>query len=123
MPKPITKHDLIFHFLNVGSGDTIIIELPEDKDGKRLLGIVDCYKGAKTFEYLTKLNALRPYDGIAFICATHPHSDHIAGIQYLLDHLPQPPQEFWDSGFRHNSLTYKRILKKEIGRASCRERV
>lgn len=113
MPKTIKRDDLVLHFLNVGCGDTIVIEFPEDKDGKRYIGVVDCYKGAKTFDYLGKLKTTdRSYDGVAFICATHPHSDHIAGIQYLLDHLPQAPLEFWDSGFRHNSLTYKRILEK-----------
>ena len=113
----VKKEDLVVHILNVGHGDAIIIELPRNAQGKRVLGIVDCYKKTKTWEYLNKLKTARnnTIERVDFVCATHPHYDHIAGIESLLKELAGSqdwgkPNEFWDSGFRHNSKTYKDIL-------------
>jgi beta-lactamase superfamily II metal-dependent hydrolase len=111
MSKSITKKDLVFHFLNVGFGDTAVIELPPDRGGKRFLGIVDCCNAGKTIKYVRKLQAIRQHHGVAFICATHPHHDHISGIEELLKCEDTRPHEFWDSGFRHNSVTYQEILR------------
>jgi beta-lactamase superfamily II metal-dependent hydrolase len=111
MAHTIQPEDLIIHFLNVGFGDTILIEFPQDKDGKRSYGLVDCYNAKKTKKYLKELQKTRP--GITqfkFICATHPHWDHIAGIDSLLNDKKYRPEEFWDSGFRHESKTYIKIL-------------
>lgn len=116
MSYKIKAEDLVFHFLNVGFGDTAVIELPPNTSGKRLLGIVDCCDGDKTLKYVKQIKQVRANDGInidgvAFICATHPHFDHISGINKLLKDPVTRPQEFWDSGFRHNSTTYQKILK------------
>lgn len=109
--KEIEPTDLVVHFLNVGFGDNIIIEFPIDVSGNRRYGIVDCYNFKKTVKYLDKLipgrNIKTP---IEFVCATHPHRDHILGINSLLKHNYYRPKEFWDNGFRHRSVTYKNIL-------------
>ncbi len=111
-PYEIKPEDLVFHLLNVGFGDNIIVEFPADKDGNRSYGLVDCYNFGKTQRYLEKLKALRPGNvKLKFICATHPHLDHINGVlPFLLDKNYQP-EEFWDSGFRHSSNTYLQILE------------
>jgi beta-lactamase superfamily II metal-dependent hydrolase len=116
MSKKIKAEDLVFHFLNVGFGDTAVIELPPNTSGERLLGIVDCCDGEKTLKYVKQIKQVRAneginIDGVEFICATHPHFDHISGINKLLKDPVTRPQEFWDSGFRHNSTTYQTILK------------
>lgn len=116
MSTKIKSEDLVFHFLNVGFGDTAVIELPPNTSGERLLGIVDCCNSGKTINYVKQLKQVRSDDGIdivdvAFICATHPHYDHISGIKALLDNKETCPREFWDSGFRHNSATYQGILE------------
>ena len=110
MPSPIQPGDLVLHFLNVGHGDGIVVEFPEDANGDRSIAIVDSNNGTKMRGYLRKLNNARPFTRIEFVCATHPHQDHIRGIQDLLNGNPTP-LEFWDSGFRHNSRTYKGILE------------
>ena len=116
MSTKIKAEDLVFHFLNVGFGDTAVIELPPNTSNERLLGIVDCCDGDKTIKYIKKLKDVRAddginIDGVAFICATHPHYDHISGIKALLTDSETRPAEFWDSGFRHNSATYQGILE------------
>jgi beta-lactamase superfamily II metal-dependent hydrolase len=111
MAKKIDDNELVIHFLNVGFGDNIVVQLPVDENGRRSYGLVDCRKGKKTLDYLDQL---MPDSGdeakLAFVCATHPHSDHISGIPKIIDST-HCPKEFWDSGFRHNSNTYSDILR------------
>jgi beta-lactamase superfamily II metal-dependent hydrolase len=112
LPTPIKPEDLVFHFLNVGFGDNIVVEFPVDKADKRLYGIVDCKDFKKTKQYLDKLMDARPgKPELEFVCATHPHLDHIGGINSLLEDEKYRVKEFWDSGFRHKSQTYIKILK------------
>jgi beta-lactamase superfamily II metal-dependent hydrolase len=113
MAATIKANDLLIHILNVGFGDNIIIQFPADENGNRSYGIVDCCNGSKTKRYL---DALMPGNKkrLEFICATHPHGDHISGIRSLMTNTTYRPQEFWDSGFRHNSNTYKKILEEVV---------
>lgn len=48
---------------------------------------------------------------LAFPCATHPHTDYARGILLFLEAPTYRPQEFWDSGLRHNSRMYRAILR------------
>jgi len=111
MCKPINPEDLVIHVLNVGFGDNILIEFPADNSGNRKYGLVDCKNSEKTKQYLCKLTQDSSEKRLAFICATHPHGDHIMGINSILKDDEYSPREFWDSGFRHNSVTYQEILK------------
>ncbi len=112
MPTPIKPEDLVFHFLNVGFGDAIVVEFPVDAQGNRSYGLVDCYNATKTRRYLDGLRAVRSGDShFEFICATHPHEDHIKGINALLTDATYRPKAFWESGFRHKSGTYIAILQ------------
>lgn len=112
MPSQIKPNDFVLHFLNVGFGDNIVIELPANSDGVRKYGVVDCRNGGKTISYLDHFhpNGRRRLE---FVCATHPHYDHISGISALF-RSEYYPIEFWDSGFRHSSNTYKKILKQVV---------
>ncbi len=123
MAKQIQDQDLVFHFLNVGFGDTTVIELPPNSRRERRLGIVDCCDGKKTYQYIQRLRNIRNIDKVAFICATHPHFDHISGIEYLMKKDDTRPLEFWDSGFRHNSVTYKKILKAVYDKGIAMKRI
>lgn len=108
----IKPDDLVFHVLNVGFGDNILVEFPVDKTGKRSYGLVDCRNFQKTKQYLDNLMRIRPgKPKLEFVCATHPHLDHISGINPFLEDEKYQPKEFWDSGFRHKSQTYIKILK------------
>ena len=104
----IEDSDLVISILNVGLGDNIVVRFPRRADQTFPIGIVDCYKASKTKAYI------RDHTGnnfrVEFICATHPHKDHIQGINNLLTDPDFVPGEFWDSGFRHNSSKYRTIL-------------
>ncbi len=108
--QPINSDDLVIHILNVGHGDAIIIGLPAKNEQERIYGLVDCYKDSKVKKYLNELYKGKQKQRLAFICATHPHSDHIAGISSFITDADYCPHEFWESGFRHNSNTYRDIL-------------
>lgn len=106
----INSDDLVIHILNVGHGDAIIIGLPSKNGEARTYGLVDCYKGSKVKQYLNELYKDKQKQRLAFICATHPHWDHISGISSFITDVDYCPHEFWDSGFRHESNTYRDIL-------------
>ncbi|MCK4582538.1 MBL fold metallo-hydrolase [Candidatus Bathyarchaeota archaeon] len=115
MPINVEPEDLVFHILNVGFGDSIIVEFPEDDHGQRSYGIVDCCKYDKTNDYLNKLvNKRRGDRKLKFICATHPHIDHIRGIKNFIESSTTRPAKLWDSGFRHASQTYMKILRSAL---------
>lgn len=110
--QPFASDDLVIHFLNVGFGDNVLIEFPTDSSGQRSYGIVDCTDFDKTRSYLNKLIELRPgRPELTFLCATHPHMDHIRGIRPFLQSAKFRPRQFWDSGFHHASQTYQQILE------------
>jgi len=104
----IKSSDLVISVLNVGLGDNIVIRFPQRADLSYPVGIVDCYKAQKTKDYVRDLTG--DSFQVEFICATHPHKDHIHGIDDLLTDPDFRPKEFWDSGFRHNSSKYRTIL-------------
>lgn len=104
------------YILNVGHGDGIVIDFPRKPDGKRRYAVVDCNSVTKVRGVLDKLQKDEPgKERLHFVCATHPHYDHIRGINSLLTHAQYKPHEFWDSGFRHSSNTYRNIIETISG--------
>jgi len=78
-----------------------VVELPEER-GERAHLVVDCYRAQKTNDYLQNLESSR----LRLVVATHPHYDHIAGLQKVLQNSQGRVDQFWDSGFRHNSKAW-----------------
>ena len=75
------KATLSVHFIDVGQGDSILLE----SDGEFIL--ID----AGEFEYGEKVLSFindRCADKIKYMIATHPHSDHIGGLRTVLDSIP-----------------------------------
>ena len=76
-----TGDNLVAHFIDVGQGDSTFIELP---NGENLLidaGDVDC--GNTVVDYIKNLGVER----IDYLVATHPHADHIGGMNKVIDNL------------------------------------
>ena len=114
---------LRIHVVNVGHGDSILVELP-DCDGKVRFGLVDA--GGEDSEVKLKTRSyigaflgwrlekggedVKPEDYLfEFVCLSHPHSDHYYGLLPVLEG-PYRPREFWDCGFRYNTLSYLALL-------------
>jgi len=131
------NNTLRIHVINVGHGDSILVEMPDkvSNDGRLpRFGLVDA--GGEDTEVRTKtLDYLRTFleyrlerqpstaenasDYLfEFICLTHPHADHLHGMISVLefffsDAVPEAmrPKEFWDCGFRYNSMRYLQVLE------------
>ncbi len=104
------KDDMLAVFvLNVGHGDAIVVRFPS-VDGSIVCAVVDCYLYNKTKKALESLNT----DRIAFMCATHPHSDHMLGFEDLIKwciNSNMAVDQFWDSGFRHVTIYQYNLIR------------
>jgi beta-lactamase superfamily II metal-dependent hydrolase len=93
------------HVLNVGHGDTIILELPDNN-----WGLIDCFKTNAEVEppALTFLKT-RNVKKLKFVCLTHPHYDHYHGMLDILEYFSAAERGiecFWDFGIDKEKLKY-----------------
>lgn len=72
------SEDLKVHFLDVGQGDSIFIELPTNETILIDASIKDASN--KIISYLREENVSK----IDYVFATHPHSDHIGGMSAVI---------------------------------------
>lgn len=73
-----SRKNLISHYIDVGQGDSEFIELP---DGTTMLidaGTADY--GETVVDYIKNLG----YSKIDYLVGTHPHADHIGGMQKVV---------------------------------------
>lgn len=73
--------ELAVHFLDVGQGDSIFIELPNNEN--MLIDTGENFHGEGIINYIRK----EGYSKINHCIATHPHSDHIGSLPYILRHM------------------------------------
>jgi len=71
--------DLFVHFIDVGYGDSILIESPDGRN--MLIDGGDREAGAKVVEYLKKSKI----EKLDIVVVTHPHHDHIEGLFKVLE--------------------------------------
>lgn len=96
------KLPLRVHFINVGQGDSILIQTPE---GNTMLidgGPKD--SAASLVSYIKKQGITK----IDILVATHPHEDHIGGLVSVLNSFEVG--NIIDSGVSHTTQTYKNYL-------------
>jgi competence protein ComEC len=100
------RNALTLTAIDVGEGDALLIEFPNKKQV-----LLDA--GPKTFSYDAGERVIAPFlkrQGITNLDAiiiSHPHSDHIGGIQYLLEHFPVA--QLIQSERSSNSRQYKEM--------------
>ena len=97
-----TTGDLRAFFLDVGQGDSSVILF---KDKVILIDAGEYEQGDLVVSDLRKLGVTR----IDLLVATHPHSDHIGGMQKVLAAFPV--KKVIDSGIPTSSVLYKRFLE------------
>ena len=73
-----TESSLSVHYLDVGQGDSIFIELPNSQT--MLIDAGENYHGEGIINYIKNCG----YSKIDYLVATHPHSDHIGSMAYIV---------------------------------------
>ena len=74
------NNDLLkVHYLDVGQGDSIFIELPNNET--MLIDAAESYQSENIINYLKNLN----YQKIDYVIGTHPHTDHIGGLKNIIN--------------------------------------
>ena len=75
-----TNNDLLkVHYLDVGQGDSIFIELPNNET--MLIDAAESYQSENIINYLKNLNNQK----IDYVIGTHPHTDHIGGLKDIIN--------------------------------------
>ena len=98
-PETDAAGTLTVHFIDVGQGDAIFIQAPENNilidGGERNSGVADYLQNRG----VTSLN---------LVLSTHPHNDHIGGLLAVLENIPV--QEVIDPGVVHTTKTFEDYL-------------
>lgn len=74
-----TNENIKIHFIDVGQGDSIFIELPNNET--MLIDAGESSKEEVVSEYINTLG----YNKINYVIGTHPHSDHIGGLAHIIN--------------------------------------
>lgn len=97
-PEAIELQDLKAHFIDVGQGDSELVQLP---DGKvMLIDAGEASAGATVVSYLQS----QGIEKIDYLVATHPHADHIGGMEAVLEAFEVC--EVWMPDATENTSTY-----------------
>jgi competence protein ComEC len=122
--KGLLQRDLILTFIDVGQGDSILVEFPK---GKKML--ID---GGGLYEdhFDTGKNVIAPFlwkkkiRRLDYLVLTHPDPDHLKGLNFIASHFSIG--QFWESGLPSDSKYYSRLeeslLKKKVDRFSLNEK-
>ena len=73
--------DVSVHFLDIGQGDSIFVELPNGECMLIDAGIAN--KGEFIESYISESG----YNKIDYLVATHPHADHIGSMAYIVSNM------------------------------------
>lgn len=93
--------ELKVHILDVGQGDSILIEAPGDK---RVL--IDAGTGkSRVTDQLKQMGV----DNLNLVVSTHPHADHIGGMAEILKSFDVGL--YVDNGMTHTTMTYSRTAQ------------
>lgn len=98
-----TAGNLVVKMLNVGQGDAILIQTSEQTV---LIDTSDIDERDKLRRELTKAGVKK----IDKVILTHPHADHIGGMEVVLDEFEV--KEVYDNGMPSTSKIYLNYMKK-----------
>ncbi len=91
------------HVIDVGQGDSIFIELGNDKT--MLIDAGEREKGEVVKSYINNLG----YEKINYLVATHPHADHIGAMYYIVDNFEI--ENIYMPKAITNTKTYENLLQ------------
>lgn len=93
---------LTVSFLDVGQGDSTFIRFPNGKTA--LIDAGDAGAAQTITQHIQNSSAQK----IDYLIATHPHADHIGGMQQVVEQFEIG--EIYMPRVSHNSKTYERLL-------------
>ena len=96
-------HELLIHFLDVGQGDSILIQTPAGAN--ILVDAGDTKAGKQVVTPYLKRLGIKSLD---MVVITHPHFDHIGGLIPVLETFPVG--QVLADGQIHTSRTYENLL-------------
>lgn len=73
------EENLKVNYIDVGQGDSIFIELPNDKT--MLIDAGESYMSDRVITYINNLG----YSRIDYVVGTHPHTDHVGGLESVIN--------------------------------------
>ena len=119
------RKDLTLTFIDVGHGDSILVEFPK---GKRML--IDG-GGLHEDRFDVGKNVIAPFlwkkkiQKIDTLILTHPDPDHLKGLNFIASQFKIG--RFWDNGHRGDSESYleleKTLQRRKIDRFSLNENI
>jgi competence protein ComEC len=118
--NPLFQKDLRVTFLDVGQGESALIEFP---GGKRML--ID--GGGMTGDFDIGERAIAPFlwhkriRSIDYLVLSHPNSDHYSGLPFILKNFMVG--EVWEGGIEERSNGYRDFKKAVAGSGSLYKRV
>ena len=101
--NPVILDDKLFvNFIDVGQGDSIFIELPNNET--MLIDAGEKYESANVIDFIND----KGYSKIDYLIGTHPHSDHIGGLTDVINSYDV--KEIYLPKVIHTSQTYETLL-------------
>lgn len=109
---PKTFKEITLHFIDVGQGDSTLINLP---DGRNILVDTGSSEAGPGLVKHLKSIGVQHIDHLIF---THPHDDHIGGVFTILSEFEV--KKFYDNGLGNFSSTmyedYLMVVRKDLSR-------
>lgn len=101
--KPATGDLMTVHFVDVGQGDCIFIQLPNGQH--MLIDAGNNGDGEMIVDYLKSFGV----DKIDFLIGTHPHADHIGGMDVVIRELDIG--KIYMPRVTHTTRTFREVLE------------
>lgn len=98
------KNILAVHYIDVGQGDATFIELPNKET--MLIDAGEKSYGDTVTNYINNLG----YEEIDYLVGTHPHTDHIGGLEKVIDSFKI--ENIYMPRVTSNTKTYLSLLEK-----------
>lgn len=113
-PRPFGGEEMVrVTFLDVGQGDSAVIELPD--------GTVTLIDGGATYERFDMGRSVvapflwnRGIRNIDHVIGTHPQLDHVGGLAWILAHFQV--EKFWTNGAERQEEFWRRIARALVQR-------
>lgn len=95
--------EMTVHYIDVGQGDSIFIELPNNTT--MLIDSGESWKGEDVENYIKE----EGYSKIDYLVGTHPHTDHIGGLKHIIESFDIG--KIYMPNASSNSKTFENLLK------------